>query len=81
MLISIVGINTPWTRATPKGEAFGHPGACPTWSASTLTFIGTAQNPTSQVWFTGLDGIIGEVFYPTPDKAATVDWQCVSRAS
>jgi len=56
-------------------EAFGYPGACPTWSPSTLTFLGTASNPTSKVWFTGFNGILGEVFYPSVDKPATVDWQ------
>jgi glucoamylase len=58
-----------------KAEAFGHPGICPTWSPSTLTFLGTAQNPISKVWFTGFDGILGEVFYPSVDQPATVDWQ------
>ncbi len=56
-------------------EAFGQPGACPIWSSSTLTFLGTASNPTSKVWFTGFNGILGEVFYPSVDKPATVDWQ------
>ncbi len=56
-------------------EAFGQPGACPIWSPSTLTFLGTASNPTSKVWFTGFKGILGEVFYPSVDKPATVDWQ------
>lgn len=58
-----------------KTEAFGYPGICPTWSPSTLSFLGTAQNPTSKVWFTGFDGIVGEVFYPAADTPATVDWQ------
>jgi glucoamylase len=58
-----------------KAEAFGHPGVCPSWSPSTLTFLGTASNPTSKVWFTGFDGILGEIFYPSVDKPATVDWQ------
>ncbi len=56
-------------------EAFGQPGACPIRSPSTLTFLGTASNPTSKVWFTGFKGILGEVFYPSVDKPATVDWQ------
>ncbi|AFZ19401.1 glycosyl hydrolase [Allocoleopsis franciscana] len=56
-------------------EAFGHPGICPTWSPANLTVLGTAANPTSQVWFTGFDGILGEVFYPEVDTPATVDWQ------
>ncbi|HEY9610269.1 glycoside hydrolase family 15 protein [Allocoleopsis sp.] len=58
-----------------SAEAFGHPGICPIWSPSTLTFLGTASNPTSKVWFTGSNGILGEVFYPGVDKPATVDWQ------
>jgi glucoamylase len=61
--------------ASQGAEAFGHPGICPIWSPSTLSFLGTASNPTSKVWFTGFDGIIGEVFYPSADKPATVDWQ------
>jgi glucoamylase len=58
-----------------RAEAFGYPGICPNWSPSTLTFLGTAQNPNSKVWFTGFDGILGEIFYPEVDKPATVDWQ------
>lgn len=62
--------------AAVKGtQAFGYPGICPTWSPSTLTFLGTASNSISKVWFTGFDGILGEVFYPSVDKPATVDWQ------
>ncbi len=61
--------------AYTRGEAFGHPGICPIWSPSTLTFLGTAQNSASKVWFTGFDGILGEVFSPSVDKPATVDWQ------
>ena len=61
--------------AIASAEAFGHPGICPIWSPSTLTFLGTASNPTSKVWFTGFNGILGEVFYPRADNPATVDWQ------
>lgn len=57
------------------GEAFGAPGTCPNWSPSTLTFIGTAANPNSHVWFTGFNGIVSQVFYPSADKPSTVDWQ------
>jgi glucoamylase len=48
--------------ALKGAEAFGHLGDCLTWSPSTHTFLGTAPNPTSKVWFTGFDGILGEVF-------------------
>lgn len=61
--------------AVQGAQAFGYPGICPTWSPSTLTFLGTASNSISKVWFTGFDGILGEVFYPSVDKPATVDWQ------
>lgn len=56
-------------------EAFGKPGNCPNWSPSTLTVLGTAQNQISNVWFTGFNGIISQVFYPAVDTPATVDWQ------
>ncbi len=74
MLFVIVN-KAAFTRTITNNEAFGHPGICPNWSPSTLTFLGTAQNPNSKVWFTGFDGIISQVFYPSVDKAATVDWQ------
>jgi glucoamylase len=56
-------------------KAFGHPGACPIWSPSNFTLLGTATNPISQVWFTDFDGILGEVFYPGVDKPDTVEGQ------
>lgn len=71
----VLAFKVSFSAGTTTSEAFGHPGACPTWSASTLTFLGTAINSASKVWFTGLDGIITQVFYPSADKAATVDWQ------
>ncbi len=52
------------------------PGVDPTWSPSTNTILGTARTDNSSlVWFTGFNGIVGEVFYPSPDTPATVDWQ------
>ena len=75
VIICLITSKVMFARAIPSGEAFGHPGICPTWSASTLAFLGTAQNPSSKVWFTGFNGILGEVFYPSVDKPATVDWQ------
>src|SRR5260370_36749794 len=38
-----------------------------TWAPSDNTILGTAQNTISDVWFTGSNGIIGEVYYPTAD--------------
>ena len=45
------------------------------WAASDNTVLGTAQNTTSDVWFTGSNGIIGEVFYPTADTPNTTALQ------
>ncbi len=43
------------------------------WAPSNNTILGTAPNTSSDVWFTGYNGIISEVFYPradTPDTTA-----------
>src|SRR5215471_11878934 len=45
------------------------------WSPSDNTILGTAQNTTSDVWFTGNNGTIGEVFYPTADIPNTTALQ------
>jgi|GEM_PF-444347 len=60
---------------TIGGPAPGGPGAASFWTPSTNTIIGTAANTTSDVWFTGYNGIIGEVFYPTVDMPNTTDLQ------
>jgi glucoamylase len=57
------------------GTAPGWPGVASFWTPSNSTFLGTAQNTTSDVWFTGYNGIIGEVFYPTADTPNTTDLQ------
>src|SRR5260370_18939701 len=41
--------------------------ATSSWAPSDNAILGTAQNTTSDVWFTGNNGTIGEVFYPTAD--------------
>jgi glucoamylase len=45
------------------------------WSPSDNTILGTAQNTTSDVWFTGSNGTIGEIFYPTADTPNTTALQ------
>lgn len=61
--------------ALTSGEAFGVPGAGSRWAPSTNSFVGTARNATSKVWFTGFDGIVGAVFWPTPDTPNSTDLQ------
>lgn len=61
--------------AYASGTAPGGPGLTSTWTPSNNTILGTAANTTSDIWFTGYNGIIGEVFYPTDDTANTTDLQ------
>ena len=46
-----------------------------TWAPSDNSMLGTAQNTNSDVWFTGSNGILGEVFYPTADTPNTTALQ------
>ncbi|HEU5226437.1 MAG TPA: hypothetical protein VFU49_01415, partial [Ktedonobacteraceae bacterium] len=62
-------------NAYASGTAPNGPGASSNWTPSNNTILGTAANNTSQVWFTGYNGIIGEVFYPTADTPDTTDLQ------
>ncbi|MCY0902165.1 MAG: glycoside hydrolase family 15 protein [Firmicutes bacterium] len=57
------------------GEAFGHPGAMPTWATGDKTAVGTAANSESKVWFTIAQGIVNEVYYPRIDSANMRDGQ------
>ncbi len=58
-----------------SGTAPNGPGASSTWTPSNDTIIGTAANSSSDVWFTGYNGIVGEVYYPTADTPNTTDLQ------
>jgi glucoamylase len=64
-------------QAYASGTAPDGPGASSNWTPSNDTIEGTAATTgtTSDVWFTGYNGIIGEVFYPTADTANTTDLQ------
>jgi glucoamylase len=55
--------------------ASGAPGTPSFWTPSNNTFLGTAENTSSDVWFSGYNGVIGEVFYPTADMPNTTDLQ------
>jgi glucoamylase len=71
-----VGISGRATAGSlTSGEAPRAPNQSYTWSSSRLDFLGTARSDTSHVWFTGFNGIVGQVFYPRVDTPATVDWQ------
>ena len=57
----------------PIVYAPGQPGIPPKWTSSAKSGIGTAVNPSSQVWFSVSHGILNEIYYPGPDRACTRD--------
>ena len=61
--------------AAAGGSAPNGPGSSSNWTPSNNTVIGTAANTTSDVWFTGYNGIVGEVYFPTADTPNTTDLQ------
>lgn len=76
LFVAIVALLAP-TLVYASGTAPGGPGAASNWTPAANSFLGTAatSGTTSDVWFTGYHGIIGEVFYPTADTANTTDLQ------
>lgn len=62
--ISALGQNAP-----------GAPGMASVWAPAAKDFLGTAVSNSSAVYFTGAEGILTEVFYPTLDRVQNVDMQ------
>jgi glucoamylase len=62
-------------HATTSGEAFGTPGLPAMHGLAQKSFLGTALNPASQIYFTGYRGIVSEVYFPVLDTTETVDLQ------
>ncbi len=54
------------TGAAPDGDWTSS-----SWAPSNNTILGTAANTTSNVWFTGYNGIVSTVFYPSADTPNT----------
>jgi glucoamylase len=61
---SLLGQNAP-----------GGPGAPSVWAPAAKDLLGTALSNASSVYFTGAEGILTEVFYPTLDRVQNVDLQ------
>lgn len=63
------------TNSVKKSEnlAPGWPGTPAQWISSAKSGVGTALNPSSQVWFTLSHGILTEIYYPRVDQACTRD--------
>ena len=56
-------------------EAPCPPGNASVWGPAAKDFLGTSASTTSRVYFTGAEGILTEVFYPTLDTVQNVDLQ------
>ncbi len=75
-VVALVSLLAP-TLVGASGTAPNGPGSSSNWTPSNNTILGTAatSGTTSNVWFTGYNGIIGEVYYPTADTPDTTDLQ------
>jgi glucoamylase len=56
-------------------EAPNGPGLPSVWAPAAKDFIGTSASAQSRVYFTGAEGVLTEVFYPTLDRVQNVDLQ------
>lgn len=75
VVLVVLAIFEPAVARASGGSAPNGPGASSNWTPSNNTILGTAANATSDVWFTGYNGIVGEVFFPTADTPNTTDLQ------
>ena len=57
----------PYTLPLTSGEAPDGNWTTSTWAPANNTLLGTAASPSSDVWFTGHDGVVSSVFFPTAD--------------
>ncbi|MGQ0711346.1 MAG: glycoside hydrolase family 15 protein [Rhodoferax sp.] len=65
-----------WAPAShAAGTASDGPGLTSSWAPAQKSFLGTSTTSASQVYFSGYRSIVTEVFYPTLDKAQTLDLQ------
>ena len=53
------------------GEALDGNWTSSTWAPANNTMVGTSANLVSNVWFTGHNGILGSIFYPSVDMPNT----------
>ena len=56
-------------------QAFGAPGGEPRWTYGNKDGVGTAYAVSSRIWFTLVNGIVTEVYWPTIDRPQLRDLQ------
>ncbi len=62
-------------RFRGEREAFGRPGIEPRWTYADKEGVGTAYAISSRIWFTLLNGVLTEIYYPTVDRPQVRDLQ------
>ncbi len=58
-----------------SSEAPGQPGNAHHWTSASKVGIGTSYSADSKVWFSLVDGMLSEVYWPTIDMAQLTDMQ------
>lgn len=75
-VLLVVFVITFWLPTSIKAvDAPSGPGSASVWAPAAKEFLGTSMSDVSRVYFTGAEGIVTEVFYPTLDKVQNVDLQ------
>lgn len=81
LAVNILSASTPVSAANLNtGTAPGCCGLSSSWSPGDKTFLGRAEAPAAtsdDTWFTGANGILTEIFYPTLDTADFTDQQFI----
>ncbi|WP_084611126.1 glycoside hydrolase family 15 protein [Zooshikella ganghwensis] len=72
LVIASITTSLAWSNS---GVAPGAPGIDHHWSSASKTGIGTANSKQSKVWFSLVDGIVSEVYWPQIDMAQITDLQ------
>jgi len=61
-----------------RKPAFGQPGLEPRWTHGNKDGVGTAYSGGSRIWFTILQGVVTETYFPTVDRPQLRDLQYLS---
>src|SRR5215469_10388718 len=56
-------------------DAPNGPGMPSVWAPGSKDFLGTSASDDSKVYFTGAQGQLTEVFYPSPDRVQNIDME------
>ena len=56
-------------------DAPNGPGSPSVWAPGSKDFVGTSASDASKVYFTGAQGMLTEVFYPSPDRVQNIDME------